>query len=938
MTRRLGRLFLTIIGIISLSFIQAQTAKLTGKVTNSKNETLSSVSIKITGAGGTSSDADGRYVLTLEIGKKYELQVSAVGYETKTITDAEVISNQVNELNIVLEIKATSGENVVVTGRRNSARLESVASIISFQKNTNTVASVISAESIRRSPDKNTGEVLKRTPGTSIQEGKYLIVRGLADRYNQAMLNGILLSSTEPDRKTFSFDIFPSGIVDNIIINKAFVPELPGEWAGGLVQVNTKDIPATGFFNVQIGAGFNTNTIGKDFYRNPGGKYDWLGLDDKSRALPSELPVRGDFLSLKADPGAQARYGTMFRNNWDVVKGPAQLNTSAQISGGFNQSFKGQKKLGGIFGATYNFSVRNLEFENRFYSIDNSQADILFDYFNNKYSQDVLAGAFGTLSFQFNSRNKISVKNLLNINSSDYSTLRTGYDFEADPVNGQNIRAKELAFKSNIYYNAQIKGEHTIGKKNDWKLNWYGAFNILDQYMPDQRRIQYNQKKDAPNQPYMLLISGTLSQKSGSRFYQNLNDYIYTAGGDLSKSFNALGGKQTIKGGYFFQVKDRLFDSRPFSIYLSIDNPSLRLQPESVVFDAGNFGLNGEKNKFGFDEIGSNKYRYLANSILNAGYLQFDNEFGKNWRLVWGARVENFDQLIGSVKTSDDRFVRTKKTDVLPGVNLTYKVNAKQNIRLSGSQTIIRPEFRELAPFTFFDFELNAAVLGSPTLKRTKVSNADLRYEIYPRSGETVSLGVFYKYFHDPIEQYFNQSGVATSTFNFLNAKQATSYGVEAEFRKKLDALADGLKNFTLQGNLSYIYNRVKDEEKTLDRPMQGQSPYVINLGLNYDIEKLGLNTTVLFNQIGRRILLVGNEQVPAIWENSRPLLDLQIAKKLMQNKGELKLNFQDIINKRAIFYHDINTDDKFEKTKDAIAISRLYGTNISLTFSYNFK
>jgi hypothetical protein len=161
---------------------------------------------------------------------------------------------------------------------------------------------------------------------------------------------------------------------------------------------------------------------------------------------------------------------------------------------------------------------------------------------------------------------------------------------------------------------------------------------------------------------------------------------------------------------------------------------------------------------------------------------------------------------------------------------------------------------------------------------------------------------------------------------------------VEAEFRKRLDAIADGLKNFTLQGNLSYIYNRVKDEAKTLDRPMQGQSPYVINLGLNYDIQKLGLNTTVLFNQIGRRILLVGNEQVPAIWENSRPLLDFQIAKKLMNNKGELKLNLQDIINRRGIFYHDINTDDKFEKTKDAVAISRLYGTNISLTFSYNFK
>ncbi|MEO5564700.1 MAG: carboxypeptidase-like regulatory domain-containing protein, partial [Chitinophagaceae bacterium] len=214
MIRRL-RMFFLIIATAFFSFTQAQTAKLTGKITNSKNEALSSVSIKVIGGGGTSTDADGRYSLTLATGKKYELEISTVGYESKIIGDAEVLTDQVNELNIVLEIKATSGENVVVTGKRSSARLESVASIISFQKNTSTVASVISAESIRRSPDKNTGEVLKRIPGTSIQEGKYLIVRGLADRYNQAMLNGILLSSTEPDRKTFSFDIFPSSVVDN---------------------------------------------------------------------------------------------------------------------------------------------------------------------------------------------------------------------------------------------------------------------------------------------------------------------------------------------------------------------------------------------------------------------------------------------------------------------------------------------------------------------------------------------------------------------------------------------------------------------------------------------------------------------------------------------------------------------------------------------------
>jgi outer membrane receptor protein involved in Fe transport len=224
-------------------------------------------------------------------------------------------------------------------------------------------------------------------------------------------------------------------------------------------------------------------------------------------------------------------------------------------------------------------------------------------------------------------------------------------------------------------------------------------------------------------------------------------------------------------------------------------------------------------------------------------------------------------------------------------------------------------------------------------LKRTKVSNLDLRYELYPRAGELVTIGVFYKYFKDPIELYFNQSGAGTSnTFNYINADEAKSYGAEVEFRKKLD-FASSLKNFTLQGNVSYIYNRVKKENAQLDRPMQGQSPYLINASLQYDLEKIGLNTTLLFNVIGRRILYVGNQDVPSIWEAPRPLSDLQIAKKIIKNKGEVKLNVTDFLNRRAYFYHDLDNNGKYKGgTADALSINRKYGTNISLSFSYNIK
>lgn len=925
---------IALISVLGFQFLSAQTGKVSGKVLNQKNEAIPGVSVKIVGApGGVTTDIEGRFMLTLAAGKKYELEFSAVGYATKLVSDIELTAGQVTELNITLEISNKNLGTVTVTATRSTARRETVNSLIQFQRNTNTVASVISAEAIRRSPDKNTGEVLKRIPGTSIQEGKYLVVRGLSDRYNTAMLNGIQLSSTEPDRKTFSFDIFPSSMIDNIIINKAFVPEYPGEWGGGMVQVNTKDIPASNFFTIQAGTGFNSRTIGKDFYTYEGGRYDWLGIDDGARGLPDGFLNKTQFSN--ATDAQKVELGKQIGTKWSVNNGSAPINASFQLSGGFNTKlFK--KDFGAILGITYNRSHRNLEFGNSFYSFDNSNSSLLFDYNSHKYSSDVLAGALANFALKLNNNNKITLKNILNVNSSDYTTLRTGLDFEQNSTLGENIRARELAFKSNTFFNTQLGGEHNIpGIKS--KLNWYGSFNILDAYVPQQRRVQYNQSRETANAPYLLLLSESRSQKTGSVFYSTLSDYIYNAGGDVTTNFNLFENKQTVKVGYLFQVKDRLFNARPFSIYLTDGTSPLRQLPEDQVFMPENFDA-GDPRKFRFDEIIGKQFRYMANSILNAGYVQLDNNFTDWLRVVWGVRYEHFDQLVGSPKKSDERHAHSKVGDFLPAVNATIKLGSKTNLRVSGSQTIVRPEFRELTNFAFYDFELGAAVIGLSTLQRTKITNLDVRYELYPRAGEMFTLGVFYKYFKNPIELYFNQSGVATNTFNYLNVDKATGYGVEFEMRKKLD-FVEALKNFTFQANISYIHNKVEDPDVKVDRPMQGQSPYLFNAALQYDIAKLGVNTTVLFNQIGRRILYVGNDQVPEIWENPRPLLDLQIAKKVIGNRGEIRLNIQDIINKTAYFYHDVDRNDKLKTSSlDRVAISRNYGTNFSITFGYTFK
>jgi hypothetical protein len=928
--KKLIKVLLTILVIIVSIQIDAQNIKLIGKVLNVKNEPLAGVSVKITGlTGGTATNLEGQFILTLSAGKKYELEFSTIGYESKIVSDVEVLNGQVNELNITLEIKEKSGENIVINSKRTTARKETVASVITFQKNTNTIATVISQESIRRSPDKNTGDVLKRIPGASVQEGKYLIVRGLSDRYNQAMLNGILLSSTEPDRKTFSFDLFPAAVIDNIIMNKAFVPELPGEWAGGLVQVQTKEIPTSDFLNIQIGTGFNSQTIGKNFYQADGGKLDWLGIDDGTRALPTQdFPVKSRFAKLT--PAELNSYGKQFRNEWTSTAGDAHLNNTFQLNGGFTgKLFK--KKFGGTLGINYNQTNRRLQFDNAI--IANNQGDYEVQFSNEKYSRDVLAGALANFSIQLNNNNRISFKNILNVNTSDFNIHRVGKDYILGPGNGDNVRAEEIGFRQNTFFNTQLIGEHNISQL-DLRVKWYGGFNILDQYIPDQKRLFYTQDGSDPNAPYYALLAAGASQKSGSIFYSFLNDYIYNAGGDLTKSFKWLGHSQSIKGGYLFQVKDRLFDSRPF--FINTLSNDIKLMSPDKIFAPENFTNMSTGVQFG--ELNGISFRYMANTIMNAGYIQFDNQFTKSLRVVWGLRVEDFDQLIGSVKESDPRHVHSRVTDFLPGVNLTFKPNEKSNIRLSGSQTVVRPEFRELSPFAFYDFELNAQVVGNNQVRRTKITNADLRYEVYPRSAELITVGVFVKHFDDPIEYYFNRTGPATNTFNVSNTNVATALGAEFEFRKRLDFIHDALKNFTLTGNLSYIYSRVKDTV-ALDRPLQGQSPYLINAGLQYDIEKAGFSSTLLFNQVGRRILFVGDKSVPDIWENPRALLDLQIAQKILKKKGEIKINISDIFNKRAYFYHDLDYNQKFMKSSvDVLAISRNYGTNYSISFAYIIK
>lgn len=921
----------TLVTLMLLSFISSFAGgKITGKVTDSRNgETVIGAVVVIKGTTqGTVTDIDGNFEIVTDTGT-YTLEIKYVGYQTKEVSDIKV--EEKKEINVSVIMEQSKSTELAEVTIKSELKKENIAAMIVYQKNANTVAQVVSAEAIKKSPDRNTGEVLKRVSSASIQEGKYLVVRGLADRYNQATLNGALLSSTEPDRKAFSFDLFPAGMIDNIVVNKAATPDLPGEFAGGLIQVNTKDIPSKNFLTFQVGSGANMQTVGQDFARYQGGKLDWLGIDDGTRALPSDIPEKEQFKKLTKDQRAEVSKG--LKNNWGYETKSGSPNANFQAAGGVNTKVLGGKTLGAIGAINYNKQNKRTEVTRSFFNQTTlNTVEKSLDYKEQSYNEEVLLGGLANISLELNKNSKISLKALYNVNGQNNTLVRAGRNNDY----GGDVEAYQLAFKSTTFMNTQLSGNHYLENAKT-KVNWNTSYARLRQNQPNLRRMEYR-RSDGDTQFIAVVPGGLPSLASSSMFYSDLIDNIVNGSVDASKQFRKFNQNQTLKMGYMGQVKYRTFNSRPFGMVGNAQD--LMLLPANEIFAPENIGT----TKFILNELSDKDYDYSANSFLNAGFLMFDNAFSDEYRLVWGVRYENFNQVLNGFRNNKAVSVDRNVGDFLPSFNFTYKPTDKSNIRACASQTVIRPEFRELSPFAFYDFEILAAVQGNPDLQRTKITNLDLRYELYPRSAEMVTAGVFYKHFNNPIEQFYNESGVNTFSFTYNNATSAKSYGLELEFRKRLDILfGSKMENFTAFANGSYIFNNVDFEVKTMtgetikaDRPMQGQSPYVINSGIQYDGKESGTSVTLLFNMIGRRIFLVGNAENPNIWEAPRPLFDFQISQKLFKDHAGLKFTITDILNRRANFYQDMDNSGKYNVTSDFLRISRLSGTTVGLSFVYN--
>lgn len=921
-----------------------------------------------------STDMDGNYIFRSIPAGTYEVEFSSMGYASKLVSEVVIKEKEITELSPSLGEQKNMLNEVVIT--RTKAKTESVKSLLIQQKNSVSVSDGISAETIKRTPDRSTSDVIKRISGASIQDNKFVIIRGLNDRYNTAYINGSPLPSSEPDRKAFSFDIFPSNMIDNLIISKTATPDLPGEFAGGVVQINTKSVPDKNFQSFSFGMGYNTVTTGQKQVSYVGGKLDDLGLDDGTRDL---FPIPDNLTANNPnDPNNVAyasAYATATQGDWNLFDKTFTPNMNIQYSLGRQFSI-GEKSLGALVSLTYNKTNTLFETIRRNYNDSGVEGEpniLSDDFFDKSYNEQVLAGVLANFSFKINNNNSISLKNIYSINSEDKVILRTGQSgIDQDPPYF-DFKNNARWFTSNKILSSQLNGDHYFSKSKV-KINWNGSISKVNRSIPNLRRNSYL-SYGTPD--YVAQISQAVNfQSGGNIFYSENDETIAFAKTDFSKKFS-FGEKSSaeIKVGASMQNRDRTFAAKLLG-YVTMNNfeptNALLTLPENEIFNPANMGALGNGfNGFSMLNVTKPSDQYIASSKLNSAYAMVDNVFD-NWRFVWGVRMENFTQTLDSENDAGPVRINQKQQDILPSLNVIYAINPKKNLRFSYSKTVNRPEFRELAPFKFFDFQTNFNTQGNESLQIATINNLDVRYEVYPGKGQLFSFSVFTKTFTNPIEI---KAAPNPKEIYYWNAPSAKNSGFEIEFRTLLSSLlgkeaGSASDNFTLFSNLAFIYSEVTVgtepglPETDKFRPMQGQSPYVLNAGLQY--MNNGWSASTSLNRVGNRIAIVGAPSAssgvgePTLWEKSRTLLDLQISKTFMDNKFEIKLNVQNLLAQDQIFYRNNDTrvrtnenystilDSDFEKLlfnannyynpdKDDLVWSTKFGRTFSLSATYNF-
>ena len=932
--------------IISLPGLHAQTGILQGKITDAETgEELIGASVIIEGTTtGVSSDLDGNYRLTdIQMGT-YTFVCQYISFQTQKITDVEIKAGEAEILNIVLEPVSMGLHEVVISAK---AVKRSEAALLTVQKKSASVIEGLSAEQMKKSGDSDAAGALKRITGVSVTNGKYIFVRGLSDRYSKTTLNGAEIPGLDPNRNTVQMDLFPTNLLENIIIYKSFSPELPADFTGGLIDINTREFPGQFMLSAKITMGYNSQaSLNKNFLSYPGSSTDRLGFDNGLRKIPAS--ANGEIPVYPSDKQGLTDITMGFNKIMDPVKTPSFLNHKLSFTVGDNKDI-GKRQLGYVFGVSY--KAEDFYYENgikgryKLNGADDNALNTEHYYDDTQGTSQVLWGALLNLSFKISDHHKLGLNLFKNQSGTNIARYMVGAK-QSDDLEGLYIETRKLQWLERSLNTAQIKGEHYFEKLSKLHFDWMGAATSSYQDEPDMRFFT-NSFYPGNNEKNQYAIEPSI-YKVPARYYRFLKEANYNFRANFTLDLGSTNKAPKLKFGGSYLYKDRDFSDKRIdykfqfpqntyngnvSEFLADENTGLNFPGYNPVTGM-NFGLYVQGNPG--DDL---KNSYTANQQVTAAYAMADAKWGSKLRMVAGLRYEH--TLINSMSkdtTMEKGYLNNN--DFLPALNLTFALNEKTNLRFNLSRTIARPTFRELAPYASEDFAGGEVYVGNANLKRTSINNIDLRWEWYTRPGEILSAGVFYKMFKDPIELVDNPKA-QNPELKWDNVECADVYGLELDFRKKLDFWQFS-KNFQLGVNFSYIYSsvdidsvelaaiRATDPGASSTRPMSEQSPNIINGFLGYNSEKAGFDASLVYNVTGPKIIINVKGGTPDIY--AQPFHSLNfVANKTMGKQFVIGVKIKNLLNQT---YSELYTF----KGRDYVYRQFKPGMLFELSLKYEFR
>lgn len=938
-----------LVGLVAVTGLKAaEAAKISGKVLDATSgEPLVGFSVYLDGTKtGAMTDLDGNYLIrNIEPGA-YTLVVSGLGYQRTEVPNLALAAGQSRELNFSLESKTVVSDSVVVTAR---ALRNTEATMLKHRQKADFVGDAISAQEISKSGAGDAASAMEKVVGASVVGGKYVYVRGLGDRYANTQLNGSPLPSPDPDKQAVQMDLIPSGLLDNIVVQKTFTPDKPGNFTGGSVNMTTKDLPEGRKMSFSSSTSYNTNsTFNDNMPSYTGGSKDWLGYDDGARDVPDVLRdtaainfppffvMQRNLRSSDPEKVEEAKRQLALYNEAAEALNPQMhpkmrdvpLNQSHSISYGDRLNlFNRPLGVQGSLSYSRNFTMYENGQANR-YKRANPDSDTLGGEMvltDSRGVDEVHWGSLLSFAYQFHPRHKVRFDYMHNQSGESSARYMMG-EYEYQEIFFKDDRALEtrvLEYVERQLSTNQISGSHEIKLLKPIRAEWQYSSSVTEQNEPDVRMFtddflwETDSITGATDTTYRITAS---YYRYPTHIYRELEETSRDGHIDLLFRFKenqpAAG---SIKAGMAVSDKERTFREVGFELQpaalLSYDgDPDQFFSPENTGLIESQTNLDSAVAVRGntIAKATEDKNNYDAEQEVRAWYGMVDFPLFNRIQVVTGARYEQTVMKLDQPFNTDEGALHNEtlidEGEWLPALNLRYGLSQNMNLRGAVSRTIARPTMRELAPYTNEEYRGGYLFTGNPELEYTTATNWDLRWEYFTGPGEVASASLFYKKMKNPIEWAIRTHN---GEMRPQNVDKATVIGVEFEWRQGLRRLHPSLANFFMGGNLTFVGSKVDipeiemaslqayDPDAEDTRPLQGQSPYIVNLDLSYNLPPRGFETSIMYNVFGERYMINGKEGTPDVYEQPRHMLDWNMSKEIFGG-ARLKLGASNLLNQKV--------------------------------------